>query len=120
MFGRSRGQNDVDEMFGLLTRLMDKIEYDIVPTLQGQYNSMNNLMTNVSIHDNRISVLAAKIQSLVERVNRHLPQLGSAAGAQPSAQVLAISRPDIWWANPSDDLGLVYSCCLGLNGAGPA
>ena len=93
MFGRTRGQHDVDEMFGLLSSRMDRIEHDIVPTLQGQFDSMNNLVTQVSIHDNRISVLTAKTQSLVERVNRHLPALGfqqgTAAGAQPSSQAPA-------------------------------
>ena len=93
MFARNRGQNDVDEMFGLLTRRMDRIEYDVVPTLQGRFESMNNAIQHVSILDNRISVLQAKTQSLIERANRHLPPLGapqgSVAGSQPQTQETA-------------------------------
>ena len=59
---------------------------------------MNNLATNVSIHDNRISALQAKTQSLVERVDRHLPPLGSGLSFGPAAETqplpVALETPE--------------------------
>ena len=64
----NRSQNDVDTMFGLLSQRMDHIEYHRMPRLEP-------LIPQMGILDNKISVLQAKTQSLVERVNRHVPAL---------------------------------------------
>ena len=59
MFGR--GQDDVDDTFGLPTRRIDRIEYDVVPRLQGRMEHMSTLNERMWTNNNRIAVVDANI-----------------------------------------------------------
>ena len=82
MFGSvGRPVQDVDHLFGLLSRRMDFIEYTVLPRVQSDFvqirSDLKTQTSEVPILSNKVSVLQAKTQGLVERVNKHLPSLGS-------------------------------------------